>query len=153
MTQRDLPAWGLPAKPQVTERLLHMLAAVQGQIWVASNLGQSLGLSYHTVNAYLDHLEGAYLVRRLMPWSARTTKRLVKSPKIFLRDSGLLHSLLGISTREELLRHPLASASWEGFVIEQLLGGLGALGFAVEPFFAHQRWARDRSAAAGPGRR
>ena len=135
MAQRDLPAWGLPARPQVTERLLHMLAAVQGQIWNASNLGQSLGLSYHTVNTYVDHLEGAYLLRRLRPWSARTTKRLVKSAKIFLRDSGLLHALLGISSYEELLRHPLAGASWEGFVIEQLLGSLAAHGLAAEPSF------------------
>jgi predicted AAA+ superfamily ATPase len=114
MVQRDLPAWGLSAKPHV---------------------GQSRGLSYHTVNAYLDYLEGAYLVRRLRPWSAQTTKRLVKSPKVFIRDSGLLHSVLGISSREALLRHPLAGASWEGFVIEQLLGSFAARGLGGEAFF------------------
>lgn len=135
IVQRDLPAWGLPARPQVTERLLNMLAAVHGQIWNASNLGQSLGLSYHTVNTYLDFLEGAYLVRRLRPWSARTTKRLIKSPRVFIRDSGLLHSLLGIAGRDPLLRHPLAGASWEGFVIEQLLGTLAAKGLAAEAFY------------------
>jgi hypothetical protein len=135
LTQRDLPSWGLPAKPQVTERLLHMLAAVHGQIWNASNLGQSLGLSYHTVNTYLDFLQGAYLIRRLTPWSARLTQRLVKSPKIFLRDSGLLHAMLGISNRESLLRHPSAGASWEGFVIEQLIGDLTARGVEVEPYY------------------
>jgi predicted AAA+ superfamily ATPase len=135
MAQRDLPAWGLPAKPQVTQRLMHMVAAVHGQIWNASNLGQSLGLSYHTVNHYLDFLEGAYLVRRLAPWSARLGKRMVKSPKIYLRDSGLLHALLGIADDDALLRHPSAGASWEGFVIEQLLAGLAALGIEVESSF------------------
>ena len=135
MAQRDLPAWGLPARPQATERLLHMLAAVHGQIWNASALGQSLGLSYHTVNTYLDFLEGAFLVRRLAPWNERVAKRLVKSPKTYLRDSGLLHALLGITVREALLRHPSAGASWEGFVIEQILGHLAARGARFEPFF------------------
>ena len=135
MAQRDLPAWGLPAKPQVTQRLMHMLAAVHGQIWNASGLGQSLGLSYHTVNSYLDFLEGAYLVRRLAPWTARISKRLVKSPKLYIRDTGLLHALLGISDREALLRHPSAGASWEGFVIEQVIAGLAARGAQPEPFF------------------
>lgn len=135
MAQRDLPAWGLPATPQVTQRLMHMLAAVHGQVWNASGLGSSLGLSYHTVNRYLDFLEGAYLVRRLAPWSGRIAKRLVRSPKIYLRDSGLLHALLGIGNREALLRHPLAGASWEGFAIEQLLGGLVAHGADFEAFY------------------
>lgn len=135
MAQRDLPAWGLPAKPRVTQRLMHMLAAVHGQIWNASGLGQSLGLSYHTVNTYLDFLEGAFLVRRLAPWTARISKRLVKSPRVYLRDSGLLHALLGISDREALLRHPSVGASWEGFVIEQVIAGLAARGAQAEPFF------------------
>ena len=135
MAQRDLPAWGLPARAQTTQRLLHMLAAVHGQIWNASALGQSLGLSYHTVNTYLDFLEGAFLVRRLAPWNERITKRLIKSPKTYLRDSGLLHALLGIAGREALLRHPAAGASWEGFVIEQILGHLAARGGRFEPFF------------------
>lgn len=131
MSQRDLPAWGLAARPQVTERLLHMLAAVHGQQWNASALGQSLGLSYHTVNGYLDYLEGAYLVRRLAPWSGNLRKRLTRSPKVYLRDTGHLHALLRIGSRIELLRHPAAGASWEGFVVEQLLGALAARG--VEP--------------------
>jgi uncharacterized protein len=131
MAQRDLPAWGLPARPQVTDRLLHMLSAVQGQPWNASALGQSLGLDYHTVNGYLDFLEGAYLVRRLLPWSGNIRKRLTRSPKVYVRDSGLLHALLRVGSRAELLRHPAAGASWEGFVIEQLLGSLAAIG--IEP--------------------
>jgi hypothetical protein len=135
MAQRDLPAWGLPARPQVTERLLHMLSIVHGQPWNASALGQSLGLSYHTVNGYLDYLEGAYLIRRLPPWSGNLRKRLTRSSKVYLRDTGLLHALLRIGSRTELLRHPAAGASWEGFVIEQLLGSLAAGGMAPEAHF------------------
>ncbi len=132
MAQRDLPAWGLPARPQITDRLLHMLAAVHGQFWNASTLGKSLGLTYHTVNGYLDHLEGAYLVRRLVPWSGNLRKRLTRSPKVYLRDSGLLHALLGVGSRTELLRHPAAGASWEGFAIEQMLGSLAAHGINAQ---------------------
>ena len=135
MTQRDLPAWGFPARPQVTQRLLQMLAATHGQIWNASALGKSLGLSYHTVNGYLDFLEGTYLVRRLAPWSANLRKRLVKSPKIYFRDSGVLHGLLGAESMVTLLRHPAVGASWEGFVIEQLLGAIGARGWDAQPHF------------------
>ena len=133
MAQRDLPAWGLAARPQVTDRLLHMVAAVHGQAWNASALGQSLGLSYHTVNGYLDFLEGVYLVRRLPPWSGNLRKRLTRSPKVYLRDTGLLHALLGAGSRAELLRHPAAGASWEGYVIEQLLGALAASGVEANP--------------------
>lgn len=135
MAQRDLPSWGLAARPQVTDRLLHMLAAVHGQIWNASSVAQSLGLTYHTVNSYLDFLEGAYLIRRLPPWSGNLRKRLVKAPKFYFRDPGLLHALLAIGSRTELLRHPRAGASWEGFVIEQVLGSLAARGIDVQ---AHQ---------------
>ena len=99
MAQRDLPAWGLSARPQLTDRLLHMLSLVQGQPWNASALGQSLGLSYHTVSGYLDYLEGAYLIRRLPPWRGNLRKRLTKSPKVYLRDTGLLHALLRIGSR------------------------------------------------------
>ena len=135
MAQRDLPAWGLAARPQVTDRLLHMLATVNGQPWNASALGQSLGLSYHTVNGYLDYLEGAYLVRRLAPWSGNLRKRLVRSPRVYLRDSGLLHALLRVGSSMELLRHPAAGASWEGFVIEQILGSLAASAVDTDAHF------------------
>jgi hypothetical protein len=135
MAQRDLPAWGLPARPQVTDRLLHMLATMHGQLWNASSIGQSMGLSYHTVNGYLDFLEGAYLVRRLAPWSGNIRKRLTRSTKVYLRDSGLLHGLLRIGSRMDLLRHPAAGASWEGFVIEQLLGSVSARGAEPEAHF------------------
>ncbi len=122
LAQRDLPAWGLPAKPQVTLRLMRMLAALHAQVWNASQVGQSLGLSYHTVNSYLDFLQGAYLIRRLAPYAANFGARLTKSPKIYWRDSGLLHSLLGASDDESFLSQPWLGASWEGFVVEQILG-------------------------------
>jgi predicted AAA+ superfamily ATPase len=135
LTQRDLPAWGLAARPQVTQRLSRMLAAVHGQSWNASRIGQSLGLNYQTVNSYVDYLEGAFLVRRLQPYHANLTKRLVKSPKVYWRDSGLLHALLSVGSRETLLVQPWVGASWEGFVIEQILGSLQATGRRAEAFY------------------
>ena len=106
LSQRDLPIWGLPAKPQTTDRLLRMLAALHGQEWNASQLGQSLGLSYHTINSYLDYLVGAFLIRRLPPYQANIKKRLVKRPKVYWRDSGLLHALLNVTDDRALLSQP-----------------------------------------------
>jgi hypothetical protein len=102
LTQRDLPSWGLPARPQTTDRLLRMLTAVHGQIWNASQIGQSLGLSYHTVNSYVDYLEGAFLIRRLPPYRPSIPKRLIKRPKIYWRDTGLLHAQLNITDEQAL---------------------------------------------------
>jgi uncharacterized protein len=135
LSRRDLPNWGLPARPRVTDRLLRMLAAVHGRIWNASQLAQSLGITYPTVNSYLDFLEGAFLIRRLEPWHANLKKRLVKSPKIYWRDAGLLHSLLGVESGDDLLSRPWVGASWEGFVIEQICGRLNAEGRGFRPFF------------------
>lgn len=130
LMQRDLPAWGLPARPQVTERLARMLAALHGQVWNASRVGQALGLNYQTVNSYVDYLEGAFLIRRLLPFHANVKKRLVKAPKIYWRDSGLVHALLGVASHDDLMVEPWVGASWEGFVIEQILGELAATGKA-----------------------
>jgi len=135
LTQRDLPAWGLPAKPQVTQRLLKMLAAAHGHAWNASQVGQSLGLSYHTVNSHLDYLVGAFLIRRLLPYHANIGKRLVRSPKVYWRDTGLLHALMNVADEEDLLGRPWAGLSWEGFVIEQILGALQCAGREFEAFF------------------
>ena len=135
LAQRDLPAWGLPAKPQVTQRLLRMLAAAHGHPWNASQVGQSLGLSYHTVNSHLDFLVGAFLIRRLPPYHANIGKRLVKSPKVYWRDTGLLHALMNVADEEDLLGRPWVGLSWEGFVIEQVLGTLQCTGRAFEAFF------------------
>jgi hypothetical protein len=90
-------------------------------LWNASRLATSLGLSGVTVRRYLDVLSDLYLVRQLQPWSGNSTKRLVKSPKVFVRDSGVLHRLVGIPNVETLLSHPIVGASWEGFAIEQIL--------------------------------
>jgi hypothetical protein len=134
LTQRDLPSWGLAAKPQTTDRMLRMLAASHGQGWNASRVGQSMGLSYQTVNTYLDYLEGAFLIRRLRPYQANIKKRLVKAPKIFWRDSGLLHALMNVPDARSLLSQPWVGASWEGYVIEQALGELSSRG---RPFTAY----------------
>jgi len=135
LAQRDLPNWGLPAAPATTRRLMRMLAAVHGQTWNASAIARSLGVDFKTVNRYLEYLEGAYLIRRLEPFHANLKKRLVKSPKLFWRDSGLLHALLQLSDPKRLLDQPWVGASWEGFAIEQVLGQLGASGRRHEAFF------------------
>ncbi|MBI5193803.1 MAG: ATP-binding protein [Nitrospirae bacterium] len=135
LTQRDLPNWGLIAKPQVMQRLLKMLAAVHGQLWNASQVGQSLSISYHTVNSYVHFLEGTFLIRKLHPWSANIRKRLVRSPKCYWRDTGILHSLLGVQDYKTLLNQPWVGASWEGFVIEQILNTLNNTGRPLETWF------------------
>ncbi|OFV87174.1 MAG: hypothetical protein A3J75_00580 [Acidobacteria bacterium RBG_16_68_9] len=135
VTQRDLPNWGLPAKPQTTDRLLRMCAVANGQLWNASRIGQSLGLSHPTVNSYLDYLEGAFLVRRLRPYLANLKKRLIRSPKLYWRDSGLLHAVLRVRSYDELLVQPWVGASWEGFVIEQIVSTLAAWGCRFDPYF------------------
>jgi len=121
LAMRDLPLWGMPAKPQVTKKFFKMLAASNGTLWNASQIGKSLSISYHTANSYLDLLEQAYLIRRLQPYHTNIKKRLVKSPKIYWRDTGLLHSLFNIRTMDELIVQPWVGTSWEGWIIEQLL--------------------------------
>lgn len=128
LSQRDLPSWGLPARAAVTRRLFRMLAAVHGQQWNASQIGKSLGMSYHTVNRYVDHLEDAFLVRRLPAYHANVRKRLVKRPKMYWRDTGLLHSLLGVGSMDELLRQPWVGSSWEGHVVDQIITAMQQAG-------------------------
>lgn len=135
LAQRDLPQWGLAARPQTTERLLRMIATVHGQTWNASRIGQSLGLNYQTVNSYLDYLVGAFLIRRLEPYHANLRKRLTRSPKVYWRDTGLLHTLVQVRTRDDLLAQPWVGASWEGFVIEQVLGHLAVRGKTAQAYF------------------
>src|SRR3990172_1945149 len=121
LAMRDLPTWGLPAKPQVTKRFFKMLSALHGQIWNASQLGKSLGLSYHTVNTYLDYLEQVFLIRKIQPFFTNIKKRFMKSPKVYWMDSGLHHALAGILSMEHLLEQPWVGSSWEGWIIEQIL--------------------------------
>jgi hypothetical protein len=136
LAMRDLPNWGIPSKPQVTKRLFKMLAATHGHIWNASHIGKSLGLSYHTVNSYLDYFEQAFLIRRVQPFFVNIRKRLVKSPKIYWRDSGLLHSLLNIDSMDSLINHPQVGFSWEGWVIEQVITFLDINGIIhSEPYY------------------
>ncbi len=119
--ERDLPALGVGADPILLRRLLTMLAHNQGGILNTSQLGGSLGVSHHTVRRYLDVLQQSYLLRWLPPYFRNVGKRLVKAPKVYLRDSGLLHHLLNITTRKDLESHPIQGASWETFVIEDLI--------------------------------
>lgn len=117
---RDIPQLGINIPPATMRRFWSMLAHYHGQIWNASELGRAMGLSDKTVRSYLDILSGAFMVRQLQPWYENLGKRQVRSPKIYLRDSGLLHSLLGINDINILFGHPKVGASWEGFVIEQV---------------------------------
>jgi len=125
--QRDLPAMGVRVPAETLRRFWTMLAHLQGQLFNASQLGLALGGASHTTTArYLDALVDTMMVRRLEPHLTNTGKRLVKSPKVYVRDSGLLHALLGLSTVRDLQGHPVVGASWEGFVIEQVAAALPA---------------------------
>lgn len=167
LAMRDLPQWGLPATPQVTQRLFRMLAVSNGNVWNASQIGKSMGLSYHTVNSYLNYLEQAYLIRRLQPFHTNIRKRLVKSPKVYWRDTGLLHSLQGVNSSDDLIVQPWVGFSWEGFVIEQILICLEAQGTHYEAYFfrtndGHEldlllilngkKWAFEIKLSGSPGR-
>lgn len=119
--QRDLAAYGFRPDALFLRRLLTMLAAQQGGLLNLSALGSSLGVNYHAVQHGLDLLEGVFLIRRLPPFFSNIRKRLVKSQRIYLRDTGLLHHLLNIPTLQDLDNHPLRGASWEGFAIEDII--------------------------------
>lgn len=121
LVERDLPQLGAALAPAALLRFLTMLAHYHGQIWNAAEPARSLGISEITVRRYLDLLTGAYLVRQLPPWFANIGKRQVRSPKIYWRDCGLLHQLLGIADGQALLSHPRCGASWEGFALEHML--------------------------------
>ena len=123
--QRDLPGMGVRVPAETLRRFWQMLAHLQGQLFNASQLGMSLGgASHSTANRYLDVLADSLMVRRLPPHLANVGKRLIKSPKVYLRDSGVLHALLGIASVQDLQGHPIAGASWEGFVVEQVAAAL-----------------------------
>jgi len=122
--ERDVPQFGARIPATVLRRLWTMLAHSQGGQLNATQLGGSLGVTDKTVKSYIVLLEGLLLIRTLRPWRANVGKRLVKAPKVYIRDSGLTHALLGLGTTDDLLGHPVAGASWEGFVIENLLSGL-----------------------------
>lgn len=123
--ERDIPQLGITIPPAAMRRFWTMLAHWHGQIWNASELGRAIAASDKTVRRYLDLLTGTYTVRQLQPWFENVAKRQVKAPKIYLRDTGLLHALLGLPHDAALLGHPRVGASWEGFAIEQILRALG----------------------------
>lgn len=118
--ERDIPALGIRIPAETLRRFWTMLAHHQSQLFNASQIGGSLGIKGQTAARYLDLMVDLMLVRRLPPWSGNVGKRLVKSPKVYVRDSGVLHALLGIETLNDILGHPVAGASWEGFVIESI---------------------------------
>lgn len=136
--ERDIPALGIRIAAASLDRFWQMLAHCHGQLWNAAELGRSMGLSSTSVNHYRDLLVGTYMVRLLQPWHANLAKRQVKAPKLYLRDSGLLHHLLGLQAMGELRSHPRYGASWEGFALEQVLARFGDHGAW---FWATQRGA------------
>ena len=119
--ERDLPQLGVNVAAPALYRFWSMLAHYHGQVWNAADPARSLGVNESTVRRYLDLLTQAYLIRQLQPWFVNLGKRQVKAPKIYIRDSGLLHSLLGIGDAAALARHPKSGASWEGYALDQVL--------------------------------
>lgn len=121
VVERDLPMLGIGAMAPALQRFWAMLAHYHGQQWNAADPARSLGVNESTVRRYLDWLTQLYMVRQLQPWFENVGKRQVKAPKVYVRDSGLLHELLGIASPAALLTHPKSGASWEGFALEQVL--------------------------------
>lgn len=119
--EQDLRQWGIIAPSLTLLRFWTMLAHYNGQLWNVAEPARSLGISEPTVRRYLDILTGLFMIRQLQPWHANLKKRQIKAPKIYFRDTGLLHQLLGIRSEQELFGHPKCGASWEGYVIEEVL--------------------------------
>ncbi|MDG1773903.1 MAG: ATP-binding protein [Oceanicoccus sp.] len=124
--ERDIPLMGPRVPAERMKRFWSMLAHWHSQQVNLSSLGKSLEVDHKTIRSYLDILTDFYMVRQLQPWSGNTKKRLVKSPKVYIRDSGMLHRLLNISDHETLLGHPVLGASWEGFVLESIVSSLSS---------------------------
>ena len=134
--ERDIPQFGVRVPAETLRRFWTMLGHRQGGLLNASELARSLDVSVPTVTRYVDLLSDLMLVRRLPPWFANVGKRLVKTPKVYIRDSGVLHSLLGLGTLDDVLSHPVTGASWEGYVIENLIA---AAPFGTEAWFYRTR--------------
>lgn len=124
--ERDLPQLGIHLPALTLRRFWTMLAHYHGQTWNGSELARALGVSDKTVSRYLDILEGTFMAFRLTPWHANVGKREVKAPKVYVADTGLLHSLLGIGEQDALLAHPKCGASWEGFILREVIRRTGA---------------------------
>ena len=134
--ERDIPQFGVRVPAETLRRFWTMLGHRQSGLLNASELARSLDVSVPTVTRYVDLLSDLMLVRRLPPWFANVGKRLVKTPKVYIRDSGVLHSLLGLGTLDDVLSHPVIGASWEGFVIENLIA---AAPFGTDAWFYRTR--------------
>ncbi len=119
--ERDIPQLGIQIPAKSLRRFWTMLAHYHGQIFNASEIGRSFGISDHTAQRYLDLLSGTFMVRQLRPWHYNTKKRIVKRPKIYFRDSGILHTLLSLEGKKDVLSHPKLGASWEGFAMEEVI--------------------------------
>ena len=130
--ERDLPLLGLPASSVVIRNLFSMLISVHGNLLNTADLSRSLALSSPTVHSYLDFLENAFIIRRLQPYYININKRLTKSPKLFIRDSGMFHALADISDSEALVGSLLVGSSWEGYVIQQIIAQLS---YNIRPYF------------------
>lgn len=124
--ERDIGAFGIGTPPEALRRLWQMLAHYHGGVWNASEFGRALGISSPGAKRHLDILAGTFMARLLPPWFENLGKRLVRQPKVYVRDSGILHALLGLPTLDEVRGHPKCGASWEGFCIEQILAVTGA---------------------------
>ena len=124
--ERDLPGLGSAVPPVTLRRFWTMLAHWHGQIWNGAEFGRAFGVAHTTVRRHLDLLTSVFVVRQLPPWHANVAKRQVRSPKVYVADSGILHALLGLTTREALVSHPKVGASWEGFVVRQIIHLLAA---------------------------
>ncbi len=124
--ERDIPALGFDINPSLIRRFWNMLCGYHGQIFNASELGNSLDLNHKTVRSYLDILTGTFMIRTLQPWFANIQKRQVKSPKIYFRDSGIFHTFLEIPSTESLLNHHKLGSSWEGFALEEVVAAYAA---------------------------
>jgi len=138
LLERDLSQWGVRVPAIALQRFWTMVAHYHGQTWNAAEPARALGVNESTTRRYLDLLTDALMIRQLQPWHANLKKRQVRSPKVFVRDSGLLHQLLGIDSEKALVNHPKLGASWEGFVIEQIL--------AREPYDESEFWATHQGA-------
>jgi len=123
--ERDLPRWGVQIPTGNLLRFWTMISHYHGQVWNAAEPARSMGVSEPTIRRYLDILQDVFMVRILQPWHTNLKKRQVKSPKIYFRDSGLLHALLGLRTHHDLQTHPKSGASWEGYVVEEAIKSMG----------------------------
>ena len=149
---RDVPSLADVVPPPMLRRFWTMLAHWHGQTWNGSEFGRALGVGHTTVRRYLDLLSSLFVVRQLPPWFENIAKRQVRSPKVYVADPGILHTLLGVDSRDALLSHPKVGASWEGFIVSQVIARLGAEPEQCYHWSTHSGAALDLLVVAGPCR-